>query len=98
LVEIQPYTEDKWVAEADGRALSREEFLDHLRRARHAAERADPRGACCARQLLTAGGVQDVGKVGMRVLPREHRILDFGSRLWIKVLRECGVDRRQPCP
>ena len=33
VVEIRPYTEDEWVAEADGRVLSNEEFLDHLRRA-----------------------------------------------------------------
>jgi hypothetical protein len=33
VVEIRPYTEDEWVAEADGRVLSSEEFLAHLRRA-----------------------------------------------------------------
>lgn len=32
-VEIRPYGEDEWVAEADGKVLSSEEFLAHLSRA-----------------------------------------------------------------
>lgn len=33
VVEIRPYTEDEWVAEAEGKVLSSDEFIDHLRRA-----------------------------------------------------------------
>jgi hypothetical protein len=33
VVEIRRYTEDEWVAEAEGKVLASDEFLDHLRRA-----------------------------------------------------------------
>jgi hypothetical protein len=33
VVEIRPYGEEGWIAEGEGRVLSTEEFIDHLRRA-----------------------------------------------------------------
>lgn len=33
VVEIRPYTEEDWIAETEGKVLSTEEFIDHLRRA-----------------------------------------------------------------
>jgi hypothetical protein len=33
VVEIRPYNEDEWVAEAEGNVLSTDEFVEHLRRA-----------------------------------------------------------------
>ena len=33
VVEIRPFTEGEWVAEAEGKVLSTDEFVEHLRRA-----------------------------------------------------------------
>lgn len=33
VVEIRPFTEEEWIAEAEGKVLSTEEFVEHLRRA-----------------------------------------------------------------
>jgi hypothetical protein len=33
VVEIRPYSEEEWIAEAEGEVLSTEEFVEHLRRA-----------------------------------------------------------------
>jgi hypothetical protein len=33
VVEIRPYTEEDWIAETEGKVLSTEEFIEHLRRA-----------------------------------------------------------------
>lgn len=33
VIEIRRYTEDDWIAEGEGRVLSTEEFVAHLRRA-----------------------------------------------------------------
>ena len=33
VIEIRPYTEEDWIAEAEGQVLSTEEFIGHLRRA-----------------------------------------------------------------
>jgi hypothetical protein len=31
VVEIRPYTEEDWIAETEGKVLSTEEFIEHLR-------------------------------------------------------------------
>jgi hypothetical protein len=33
VVEIRPYSEEEWIAEGEGKVLSTEEFVEHLRRA-----------------------------------------------------------------
>lgn len=33
VVEIRRYSEEDWIAETEGKVLSTEEFIDHLRRA-----------------------------------------------------------------
>ena len=33
VVEIRPYSEEDWIAETEGKVLSTEEFVEHLRRA-----------------------------------------------------------------
>ena len=33
VVEIRPYSEEEWIAETEGKVLSTEEFVEHLRRA-----------------------------------------------------------------
>jgi hypothetical protein len=33
VIEIRPYSEDEWIAETEGKVLSTEEFIEHLRRA-----------------------------------------------------------------
>ena len=38
VVEIRPYSEEEWIAEAEGKVLSTEEFVEHLRRAPGALE------------------------------------------------------------
>jgi len=33
VIDICPYSEEEWIAETDGKVLSTEEFVEHLRRA-----------------------------------------------------------------
>jgi hypothetical protein len=33
VIETRPYSEDAWIAETEGKVLSTEEFIEHLRRA-----------------------------------------------------------------
>jgi hypothetical protein len=33
VVEIRPYSEEDWIAETEGKVLSTQEFVEHLRRA-----------------------------------------------------------------
>jgi hypothetical protein len=33
VIEIRSYSEDEWIAETEGKVLSTEEFIEHLRRA-----------------------------------------------------------------
>jgi hypothetical protein len=34
VIDIRPYSEEEWIADTEGKALSTEEFVEHLRRAR----------------------------------------------------------------
>lgn len=33
VIDIRPYSEEDWIAETEGKVLSTEEFVEHLRRA-----------------------------------------------------------------
>ena len=33
VIDIRPYLEEEWIADTEGKALSTEEFVEHLRRA-----------------------------------------------------------------